>query len=738
VVGAGRWNNGYGAVYLLSGSTFTQVITGSQAWSTFGRSIAAGNFDNIGSTDLLVGADSMDNANNDAGAAYLYNGPVPPSNAPVVMEGGVDYAYLGYAVLALNTNGDDYDEAIVGAPGWATSTSNTGGPGVVRIRDAVNGTTELTHSAEPDGFGRALTAGDLDGDGRDDLVASAWVLGEVAVYDTSDWGVIGTGRVPAGTNEMAGSMVVCDVTGDGQDDLVVAGDWTDNGTVWVFHGPLTTLNRPPDATITGTADGPLGAAVDCGDLDDDGFDDLFVGGGHNGTTEDGDGLTGTLARSCDPPENASLDVRDCDDGDALVFEDAPERCNGVDDDCDGIVDEEPSDPRMFWADGDKDGFGDLSDSVTGCTAPEGYVDNAGDCDDSDPDLNPDSVWFADGDGDGYGDPEAEVLSCEVPSGAVDNADDCDDTLDWKHPGAQERCNVEDDDCDGNVDEDALGGWVQRDDMPWAYAQGRVGWTDDWLYVLGGAAHGWPNDERKILKADPETLEWTVAGQMPSFSINHGTHIYDGHIYHFGLYQTARVGEIQTNGDVDFWGAGDVPPTNGENPGVVVLDDRLYVFGARSDTAAFADLNSDGSWGAWTTTTSSPYVLNSSRVSFVYEDRIWVVAQHESAQVQSPVLLVAEADEQGELTWYDLGGTPNRPAGAIRVRDLLIVIAASEDDTSVWATQMTGRSVGTWFQLEDAPGPPGAMFFGGDGVLQVGGDETGYVGGVEVWEMGICQ
>ena len=62
------------------------------------------------------------------------------------------------------------------------------------------------------------------------------------------------------------------------------------------------------------------------------------------------------------------------------------------------------------------------------------------------------VFYFDQDNDGYGDPANFVETCAQPAGYVADGTDCDDGAATTFPGAPEYCNVEDDDCDGLVDE----------------------------------------------------------------------------------------------------------------------------------------------------------------------------------------------------------------------------------------------------------------------------------------------
>jgi hypothetical protein len=171
---------------------------------------------------------------------------------------------------------------------------------------------------------------------------------------------------------------------------------------------------------------------------------------------DGDsyGDEGSITAACTVPSGHSDRAGDCDDTNEGVNPAATELCNGFDDNCDGVVDEDSAaDAETFFRDADTDGYGDPSATYAACEQPSGYVDNDEDCDDTSSDVNPDTVWYLDYDGDSFGNSAWTDTDCLQPNGYVADATDCDDTNADIWPGADEYCNGDDDDCDGTTDED---------------------------------------------------------------------------------------------------------------------------------------------------------------------------------------------------------------------------------------------------------------------------------------------
>ena len=237
---------------------------------------------------------------------------------------------------------------------------------------------------------------------------------------------------------------------DGDGVTEVRGD-CDDLDAGVFPGALETCNEIDD-----DCDGRIDASDEVvhaewyADADGDGF-----GGGNPVVT-------------CDPPPELVAAGGDCDDTDAERFPGAPEACNGVDDDCDDVIDDDAA-PLDWYPDGDGDGFG-AGTPVATCADPGGASLADGDCDDTDRTVSPDATevcngvdddcngatddapavtWFLDRDEDGYGDDDTTYEVCTPPPGYARLGGDCDDVDAERNPSAVEVCeDGSDGDCDG--------------------------------------------------------------------------------------------------------------------------------------------------------------------------------------------------------------------------------------------------------------------------------------------------
>ncbi|HEO69801.1 MAG TPA: hypothetical protein ENN80_00945, partial [Candidatus Hydrogenedentes bacterium] len=326
----------------ISAAGETRILGDNESdWA--GSAVACGDVNGDGYDDVVIGAEAADPGGRDhAGEVYIIYGgtglpgttvdlnSTPGSNGETRILGDNPFDEAGYAVSCGDVNGDGYDDVLIGAhyadPAGGGEAGEVYivyggaaiGADVIDLSDApgTHGETRILGDDAGDYLGHAVSSGDVNGDGYDDIIIGAVgadpdgraAAGEVyIVYGglglpgttvdlNSTPGSNGETRILGGDadDQCGWSVAAGDVNGDGCDDVIIGArnaapaGRTQAGEAYIVYGsatlPATTvnLNAPPgsnnETRILGDGAGDqCGWSVAAGDVNGDGLADVVLG-----------------------------------------------------------------------------------------------------------------------------------------------------------------------------------------------------------------------------------------------------------------------------------------------------------------------------------------------------------------------------------------------------------------------------------------------------------------------------
>jgi hypothetical protein len=251
---------------------------------------------------------------------YVDNCNFDIDDAMFTLSGNVSGNQLGYSVGSGDIDGDGTDDLIVTAPYATTDTTYSHGA-VYVVYGAASGDitasdvdATLTGSTSYEYLGSEVTAGDVDSDGYDDVLAAGAWSNKVFLFlgpTTSTTSASADVSFTTSTYGQFGETIaLADLDGDPDLDTAIGEpyDWKTSsyGNVYIYSGPVSGAVSSPDLLVTGTTIyGYAGKVENVGDVDGDGLDDLAQGGFYAGSSSQGEvyllddpgSMTGTVTAS---------------------------------------------------------------------------------------------------------------------------------------------------------------------------------------------------------------------------------------------------------------------------------------------------------------------------------------------------------------------------------------------------------------------------------------------------------
>ena len=279
------------------------MLESDQNGCNFGLSVAtAGDVNGDGYADVIVGSPTWTNGQLNEGAIWIYHGSASglSSTASAFLESDHVQGHLGFDVdCAGDINNDGYSDVVVGAPYWNGGLNNEGKffvyMGSASGLQLASPVAVESNQLDAEFGGAVSAAGDVNGDGYSDVIIGAYLYDNGQVDEGAAFIYLGSStglQVPAADtleNDSAGSWFgfdvtnVGDVNGDGfaevgMSALMYSSGQMQEGAVYVYEGSASGVESAPSfAYESNMLGGRLGNRVSsCGDMNGDGYADFMA------------------------------------------------------------------------------------------------------------------------------------------------------------------------------------------------------------------------------------------------------------------------------------------------------------------------------------------------------------------------------------------------------------------------------------------------------------------------------